>query len=125
MDGGVDLSVLLTGFADMVRAQLAVALGAEPPDVSERSRAALEERKGRLAPGDLLRMLHLIAELEPRFRRSGQQQMLFEILLVRLALLDRTVVIEELLAQLGGGRRTGHTKQRPSANILAQGYCAE
>ena len=29
--------------------------------------------------------------------------MLFEILLVRLALLDRTVVIEELLAQLGGG----------------------
>ena len=40
MDGGVDLSVLLNGFADMVRAQLAVALGAEPPDVSERSRVA-------------------------------------------------------------------------------------
>ncbi len=103
MDAGVDLGVLLNGFADMVRAQLAIALGAEPQDVSDRSRAALEERRDRLTPGDLLRMLHLVAELEPRFRRSGQQQMLFEILLVRLALLDRTVVIEELLAQLSGG----------------------
>ncbi len=102
MDAGVDLGVLLNGFADMLRAQLAVALGAEPQEVSERTRAALEERKGRLTPGDLLRMLHLVGELEPRFKRSGQQQMLFEVLLVRLALLDRTVVIEDLLAQLGG-----------------------
>jgi DNA polymerase-3 subunit gamma/tau len=94
--------VLLNGFADMLRAQLAVTLGAEPQEVSERTRAALEERKGRLEPGDLLRMLHLLAELEPRFKRSGQQQMLFEVFLVRLALLDRTVQIEELLAQLSG-----------------------
>ncbi|HJU73161.1 MAG TPA: DNA polymerase III subunit gamma/tau [Gemmatimonadaceae bacterium] len=102
MDAGVDLGVLLNGFADMLRAQLAVTLGAEPQEVSERTRAALEERKGRLTAGDLLRMLHLVGELEPRFKRSGQQQTLFEVLLVRLALLDRTVVIEELLAQLGG-----------------------
>jgi len=102
MDEGVDLGVLLNGFADMLRAQLAVTLGAQPQDVSERVRTALEERKDRLAPGDLLRMLHLVAELEPRFKRSGQQQMLFEVFLVRLALLDRTVQIEELIAQLGG-----------------------
>jgi DNA polymerase-3 subunit gamma/tau len=102
LDEGVDLGVLLNGFADMLRAQLAVTLGATPADVSERARAALEERKQRLAPGDLLRMLHLAAELEPRFKRSGQQQMLLEVFLVRLALLDRTVQIEELLAHLGG-----------------------
>jgi DNA polymerase-3 subunit gamma/tau len=102
MDEGVDLNVLLNGFADMLRAQLAVTLGAEPQGVSDRTRQALEERRERLAAGDLLRMLHLVGELEPRFKRSGQQQTLFEVLLVRLALLDRTVVIEELLAQLGG-----------------------
>ena len=102
MDEGVDLNVLLNGFADMLRAQLAVTLGAEPQGVSDRTRKALEERSERLAAGDLLRMLHLVGELEPRFKRSGQQQTLFEVLLVRLALLDRTVVIEELLAQLGG-----------------------
>ncbi len=102
MDEGVDLNVLLNGFVDMLRAQLAVTLGAEPQGVSDRTRHELEERKERLAAGDLLRMLHLVGELEPRFKRSGQQQTLFEVLLVRLALLDRTVVIEELLAQLGG-----------------------
>lgn len=106
MDAGVDLNVLLNGFADMLRAQLAVTLGAEPQGISERTRQALEERKGRLEAGDLLRMLHLVGELEPRFKRSGQQQMLFEVLLVRLALLDRTVVIEELLAQLSGAEPT-------------------
>ncbi len=118
MDAGVDLGVLLNGFADMLRAQLAVALGAEPQDVSERVRSALEERKARLAPGDLLRMLHLVAELEPRFKRSGQQQMLFEVFLVRLALLDRTVQIEELLAQLGGSAESsspsGVPEQEPT-----------
>jgi DNA polymerase-3 subunit gamma/tau len=113
MDAGVDLGVLLNGFADMLRAQLAVALGAEPQEVSERTRAALEERKERLAPGDLLRMLHLLAELEPRFKRSGQQQMLFEVFLVRLALLDRTVQIEELLAQLGGGAESVPSSSEP------------
>ena len=113
MDAGVDLGVLLNGFADMLRAQLAVALGAEPQDVSERVRGALEERKARLAPGDLLRMLHLVAELEPRFKRSGQQQMLFEVFLVRLALLDRTVQIEELLAQLGGSAESSSPSSAP------------
>jgi DNA polymerase-3 subunit gamma/tau len=109
MDEGVDLNVLLNGFADMLRAQLAVTLGAEPQGVSDRTRQALQERKERLAAGDLLRMLHLVGELEPRFKRSGQQQTLFEVLLVRLALLDRTVVIEELLAQLGGAEPTTPT----------------
>jgi DNA polymerase-3 subunit gamma/tau len=113
MDAGVDLGVLLNGFADMLRAQLAVTLGAEPQDVSERVRGALEERKARLAPGDLLRMLHLVAELEPRFKRSGQQQMLFEVFLVRLALLDRTVQIEELLAQLGGSAESSSPSSAP------------
>ena len=113
MDEGVDLGVLLNGFADMLRAQLAVALGAEPQDVSERVRSALEERKARLAPGDLLRMLHLVAELEPRFKRSGQQQMLFEVFLVRLALLDRTVQIEELIAQLGGSAESSSPSSVP------------
>ncbi|MEW5916978.1 MAG: hypothetical protein AB1762_11255, partial [Gemmatimonadota bacterium] len=100
------------------RAQLAVALGAEPQEVSERTRAALEERKSRLTPGDLLRMLHLLAELEPRFKRSGQQQLLFEVFLVRLALLDRTVQIEELLTQLGGADSTpvsGESRPAPAS----------
>jgi DNA polymerase-3 subunit gamma/tau len=102
VDEGVDLGLFLSGFGDMVRAQLAVELGGDPGDVSERTRAALTERRGRLTSGDLLRMLSALGELEPRFRRSTQQQLLLETALVRFALLDRTVAIEDVLRGIGG-----------------------
>ena len=102
VDEGVDLGLFLSGFGDMVRAQLAVELGGDTGDLSERTRAALVERRGRLASGDLLRMLSALGELEPRFRRSTQQQLLLETTLVRFALLDRTVAIEEVLKGIGG-----------------------
>jgi DNA polymerase-3 subunit gamma/tau len=86
----------------MVRGQLAAELGGDPGDLSERTRAALTERRGRLSSGDLLRMLSALGELEPRFRRSTQQQLLLETALVRFALLDRTVAIEDVLKGIGG-----------------------
>jgi DNA polymerase-3 subunit gamma/tau len=42
-------------------------------------------------------MLVMLVELEPHFRRSAQQQLLLETLLVRFALLDRTVDLESVL----------------------------
>jgi DNA polymerase-3 subunit gamma/tau len=104
-DAGVDFGGFLNGLADMLRAQLAVALGGSAADVSERARTALQERRSRWSAADLLRMLSALTELEPRFRKSGQQQLLVETLLVRFALLDRTVAIEELLRGLGGEGR--------------------
>ena len=102
-DAGIDFGQFLTGFGDVLRAQLAVTLGGTPPDVSERAREALQARKETFAAGDLLRMLSAATELEPRFRKSGQQQLLLEALLVRFALLDRTVSLEAVLRGLGGG----------------------
>lgn len=102
VDQGVDLGQFLSGLGDMLRAQLAVTLGAQDVDVSATAREALQERKGRLGAGDLVRMLHAVGELEPRFRRSAQQQLLIETLLVRFALLDRTLDLEEVLRDLGG-----------------------
>ena len=100
---GVDLGQFLAGLGDILRAQLALALGAKDVDVSAAAREALVERKDRLGTGDLLRMLNAVAELEPRFRRSGQQQLLLETLLVRFALLDRTLDLEAVLREVGGG----------------------
>ena len=102
-DAGVDFGQFLTGFADVVRAQLAVTLGGVPPEVSERLRDALASRREAFAAGDLLRMLQAVTELEPRFRKSGQQQLLLEALLVRFALLDRTVSLEAVLRGLNAG----------------------
>ncbi len=52
-------------------------------------------------------MLTMLVEIEPHFRRSGQQQLLFETLLVRFALLDRTVGLEEILRGLDGAGSSG------------------
>src|SRR5919202_1767340 len=115
-DAGVDFGTVLTGLGEMLRAQLAVTLGGEAPDVSERVRAALAERRDALAPADLVRMLSAIAELEMRFRKSSQQQLLLETLLVRFALLDRSVAIEDVLRSLGGGGdRAGGSDATPGS----------
>jgi DNA polymerase-3 subunit gamma/tau len=106
-DFGIDFGLLLSGLADTLRAQLAIALGGAVPDLSDHLREALESRKDRFASGDLLRMLTMLVEIEPHFRRSGQQQLLFETLLVRFALLDRTIGLEEILRGLDGPGASG------------------
>ncbi|MBA3646316.1 MAG: DNA polymerase III subunit gamma/tau [Gemmatimonadaceae bacterium] len=102
-DGGVDFAVFLAGFADVLRGQLAVVLGGNAESVSPRVAGALAAQRGSFTPGDLLRMLGAISTLEPNFRKSGQQQMLIEMLLVRLALMDRTISIEDIIKGIGGG----------------------
>jgi len=122
VDAGVDLGAFLGGLADILRAALALALGDETgglAELSDRTREDLNARAGQLAAGDLLRMLSAITELEPRFRRSGQQQMLVETMLVRFALMDRTVSLEDVLRGLGPGdgggtESDGRGAQRPS-----------
>jgi len=114
-DAGIDFALFLSGFADMLRAQLAILLGGDMPDLPDRVRDALTERSVRWSAADLLRMLSAIGELEPRFRKSGQQQLLVETLLVRFALLDRTVEIEDLIRGLNGeGGESSTTTRRPS-----------
>lgn len=108
-DHGVDFAVLLADFAGLLRAQLAVVLGGSLPDISERLQEELPKRVDRFSAGDLLRMLNLVVEVEPHLRRSGQQQLLFETLLVRFALLDRTIELEAVLrgVESGGGSGSG------------------
>ncbi|HEV8410665.1 MAG TPA: DNA polymerase III subunit gamma/tau [Gemmatimonadaceae bacterium] len=106
-DFGIDFGLLLSGVADTLRAQLAIVLGGSVPDLSDHLREALESRREKFSPGDLLRMLTMLVEIEPHFRRSGQQQLLFETLLVRFALLDRTIGLEEILRGMDGAGSSG------------------
>ena len=107
-EGGVDFALFVAGLGDALRALLALTLGGDAPDVSERLRAALVERArpdhpGHLGASDLVRMLQLLVEAEPRVRKSGQQQLLLETLLVRFALADRAVDLETVLRGLDAG----------------------
>ena len=129
-DAGIDFGGFLNGLADTLRALLTVVLGGSATDMSERGREALEARRNVLAASDLLRMLQLITELEPRFKKSGQQQLLVETLLVRFALLDRAVELEGLIRSIGGGgggggggaaigSGTGSSSTQPSSSVPA------
>jgi len=116
-ESGIDFGMFLNGLADMLRAQLAVTLGSSAVDVSERARNLLVERRDRIPAADLLRMLAAVGELEPRFRKSGQQQLLVETLLIRFALLDRAVAIEDVLRGMGEGPSSGGGS-RPASSSL-------
>ncbi len=116
-DGGVDFAQVLSGLADVLRATLAIALGGTPPEISDSLRVALDARRNRLTAPDVLRMLHALLEIEPQFRKSGQPQLLLEALLVRFALLDRTVELEDVLRGFDTGedppaRRTARVEPR-------------
>src|SRR5687768_10966733 len=120
-DGGVDFAVFLSGLGDMLRAQLAVVLDGRTDNVSPHAQAVLESNRDRFSPADLLRMLTMLSAIEPQFRRSSQQQLLVEMLLVRFALLDRAVTIEDVLQAIGGGgnprRPSGQSHAPPVTRV--------
>ncbi|MEO6865247.1 MAG: DNA polymerase III subunit gamma/tau [Gemmatimonadaceae bacterium] len=117
-DEGVDFSSFLAGFADILRAQLAVLLGGVASDATAAATERLRANAARFTAGDVLRMLNLLSDLEPRFRKSGQQQLLIELLLVRFALLDRTLSLEEVLRGIAPGGVS------PAANAAAPDWRA-
>ncbi len=119
IDSGVDFGVFLSGFADMLRAQLTVVLNGRADGVSAAAAAALRERKDLFSAGDLLRMISAINALEPNFKKSSQQQLLIEMLLVRMALLDRTVALEDVLKGLAEASGTERMEQS-SGSVRAQ-----
>jgi DNA polymerase-3 subunit gamma/tau len=120
-DAGVDFGVFLSGFADILRAQLTVVLNGKAEGVSATAAAALRERRDLFTAGDLLRMLSAVNALEPTFKKSSQQQLLIEMLLVRMALLDRTLALEDLLKGLGGESTPGTQRDEvPSGSVRTQ-----
>ena len=120
-DGGVDFGVFLSGLGDILRAQLAVVLDGRADGVSPHALAALEAHRDSFSAADLLRMLQMLTGIEPQFRRSSQQQLLVEMLLVRFALLDRAVTIEEVLQTLGGSGGGGGGARAAAPARVTQG----
>lgn len=104
-DAGADLGEFLAAAAEALRALLMLKLGAEPEGLTESLRQALAAHADRLANGDLLRMLKIVADQEGNVRRSGNPRLVVETTLLRWAMIDRTVDLEQVLAQGGGVAR--------------------
>jgi len=125
LDEGYDLAEFYRGLADFLRTLLMVRLGgAEAEAVPTHQRAAATEMANRFSAGDLLRMLSQVAELDAdgRFRKSGEQRILIELLLLRFAYLESTVTLDDVLSALGStprGNAPGRPAPEPSARPAA------
>jgi DNA polymerase-3 subunit gamma/tau len=101
VDAGTDLAEFMNGAAEMLRALLMLQLGSEPDGLTEAMRDSLGRYRDLLAPGDVLRMLKLLADNETAIRRSANARLGVETLLLRWAMLDRIVDLQQVLE---GGR---------------------
>ncbi|HEY8106050.1 MAG TPA: DNA polymerase III subunit gamma/tau [Gemmatimonadales bacterium] len=120
MDAGADLAEFMGGVGEMLRALLMLQLGAEPEGLTEAMRDTLRRYRDQLTAGDVLRMLKLLADNETAVRRSGNPRLVVETLLLRWAMLDRIVDLEQVI----GGGGTGPSEpprgsQRGSAEPAA------
>jgi DNA polymerase III subunit gamma/tau len=116
-ESGVDLAEFMGGAAEVLRGLLMLQVGAEPEGVTEALRATLESYRSRLEPGDILRMLRLLADNEMGIRRSVNPRLVVETLLLRWAMLDRLVDLEQVLKagqRVSGaaGQISGSTERR-------------
>jgi DNA polymerase III subunit gamma/tau len=111
MDAGVDLAEFMGGAAEMLRGLLMLQVGAQPEGVTGALRGTLETFQSQLEPGDVLRMLRLLADNETGIRRSANPRLIVETLLLRWAMLDRIVDLQQVLA---GGKLVSGEAGKPA-----------
>src|SRR5215211_3862651 len=124
VNAGADLAEFMGGAGETLRALLMLQLGGAPDGLTEALREALERQRDRLEPGDLLRMLRLLADSETAIRRSANPRLIVETLLLRWTMLDRIVDLAQVLGREGpahGGRAGGGSASRPSPPVTLSG----
>lgn len=109
---GADLGEFLVGASEMLRALLMVQVGATPEGLTEAAEQVIARYRDALVPGDVLRMLKLLAESEASLRRSANARLVAETLLLRWVMLDRLVDLQAVLE--GGAPPAPATPRAPA-----------
>ena len=120
VDAGADLAEFMNGTVDLLRAVLMVEAGSEPGGLTETQRAAIAAARGKLAPGDVVRMLGLLADAEAGIRRSASARLIVETLLLRWTVMDRIVDLERVLKREGGSEKGSQTAGRPDGKTAGE-----
>src|SRR6266576_739170 len=103
LEAGADLGEFVNGAAETLRALLLVGVGGQPEGLTEGLTAVIREYAPQLPPTDIVRLLTIFGESEERLSRSANQRLLVELLLLRWAMLDRTVELSDVIEALGKG----------------------
>src|SRR5881628_395679 len=101
VDAGADLGEFVAGAGEIVRAVLLANLGGKPEGLTEPMQELLGKYRSLLPAPDLVRLLAVLTELEPQLRSSGNARLAVELLLLRWAMMSRTVEIGQVLEALG------------------------
>jgi DNA polymerase-3 subunit gamma/tau len=113
VDAGADLGEFVAGAGEVLRAGLMANLGGKPEGLTEAMQVLIERYRspgpagtplGLPAP-DVVRLLGVLSDLEPQLRAGGTARLAVELLLLRWAMMSRTVELEEVIRALG--RRPG------------------
>jgi len=102
LEAGADLGEFVNGAGETLRALLQVGVGGQPEGLTEGLGTVVREYAPQLPPGDIVRLLTILADSEERLSRSANQRLLVEVLLLRWAMLDRTVELSEVIDALKG-----------------------
>ncbi len=117
LEAGADLGEFVNGAGETLRALLLAGVGGQPEGLTEGLMAVVREYAPQLPPADIVRLLTILSDSEERLSRSANQRLLVEVLLLRWAMLDRTVEIGEVLEALRGstaGRPDGPRNPAPT-----------
>src|SRR5260221_9986366 len=114
LEAGADLGEFVDGAGETLRALLVAGLGGQPEGLTEGLAQVVRSAAARLPPPDVVRLLGVLGEMEVQIRRGGSMRLAVELLLLRWAMMDRTVELGEVLAALGKGE-TGRGKSPATA----------
>ncbi len=89
VDAGADLGEFVGGAGETLRAVLLAGLGGEPAGLTEGLQARVRQYVSVLPPGDVVRLLGVLTELEGQLRASGNVRLVVELLLLRWAMMSR------------------------------------
>ena len=102
LESGADLGEFVNGAGETLRAVLLVDVGGQPEGMTDGLMAVVREYAPHLPAADVVRLLTILAESEERLSRSANTRLLVEVLLLRWAMLDRTVELSEVIDALRG-----------------------
>jgi DNA polymerase-3 subunit gamma/tau len=118
VDAGADLGEFVAGAGEALRAVLLVNLGGDPEGLTDAMHAVVRKYCSLLPAPDVVRLLTVLAEMETQLRASGNARLAVELLLLRWAMMARTVELQQVIEALGkgtgeGGRGTGGASGTP------------
>ena len=101
VDAGADLGEFVAGAGEVLRAVLLGNLGGKPEGFTDAMLVLIERYRSPLPAPDVVRLLAVLTELEPQLRSSGNARLAVELLLLRWAMMARTVELQAVIEALG------------------------